>query len=86
MRNGNDAAEALVHELVHLYLWFGSGATIPSDSHGYDFMYAMRRMGITVQESDGFHIDYCDSNMWWNWLHTNEDLELAQFKLPGWKD
>lgn len=81
LKTGEQAAETLAHELVHL--WQGHvGRPIKRNYHSSEFHTRMRLYGIETDGKKGTHVRYIDST-WPNWLVENEDLNLAKFILPG---
>lgn len=81
LRTGEEAAEVLAHEMVHL--WQAHvGKPIKRNYHGHDFHVRMRQYGIETDGKRGDHVRYFDPT-WPNWLVENEDLSLAKWVLPG---
>lgn len=80
-RNGEEAAETIGHELVHL--WQDTiGRPMKRNFHNAEFHDRMGLYGITTEGKAGKHVEYKDIT-WPNWLVENEDLRLAEFLLPG---
>jgi SprT-like family len=80
LKTGEDAAETLVHEMVHL--WQGHvGRPIKRNYHSAEFHQKLAEFGIISQGKRGDHIRY--EIEWHNWLAENADLNLDKFKLPG---
>lgn len=78
--DGEQAAETLAHELVHL--WQAHiGRPMKRNFHNAEFHARMAQYGITTLGKNGAHDER--SIVWANWLVENEDLRLADFKLPG---
>lgn len=81
LRGGEEAAEVLAHEMVHL--WQAHvGRPIERNYHGHEFHVRMRQYGIETDGKSGEHVRYFDPT-WPNWLVENEDLMLGKFILPG---
>lgn len=81
-RTGNDAAEVVAHELVHLWQ-FVDGQPFVDNRHSSTFHDTMlARYGITTRGRNGFHIDVSDK---WRSILAAADPEgvLGQFVLPG---
>lgn len=81
LRDGEDAAETLAHEMVHL---FQDHVGRPSERnyHSEEFHARMAEYGIRTEGVTGRHVGYT-SGRWQAWLVENEDLRLEQYKLPG---
>lgn len=86
LRTGTDAAEVLVHELVHLKLAV-SGNPTQRNYHSSEFHAELERVGILSKGRNGRHVGYVDDpdvgQHWFLWLEENNDLMLDQFMLPG---
>jgi hypothetical protein len=81
LSNGEQAAETLAHELVHL--WQAHvGRPIKRDYHSAEFHQRMAEYGIETSGKKGRHIRYIDIT-WHNWMEENSDLELWRYSLPG---
>lgn len=81
LRNGEEAAEALAHEIVHLWQYH-VGRPMERNYHSAEFHARMRLYGIETSGKRGEHVDYIDAT-WANWMKTNADLRLPEFLLPG---
>lgn len=79
--NGEEAAETLGHELVHLWQYH-IGRPMQRNYHNAEFHERMRLYGIETDGKAGRHVQYIDVT-WPNWLVENEDLRLVEFLLPG---
>lgn len=87
LADGEEAAEVLAHELVHL--WEHVTGNVGADNyHGAPFHDRMARMGILTEGRHGKHVGRQSVDgepVWENWLVENEDLNLARFKLDGYE-
>lgn len=81
LRNGEEAAETLAHEIVHLWQYH-IGRPIKKDFHTKDFHDRMLLYGIETTGKHGTHARYTDGT-WQAWMEQNKDLELDKFTLPG---
>lgn len=79
-KNGEEAAETLAHELVHL--WQDTiGRPMKRNFHNAEFHGRMAQYGITTDGKNGRHVQW--EIQWPNWLVENADLRLGDFQLPG---
>lgn len=90
LKTGEDAAETLAHELVHMWLEVRDGTVFDGAvtivTHGPAFHEHMHAMGLMTEGPHG----ECKSHgmvdgepVWANWLVENEDLGLGRFILGG---
>lgn len=79
-RNGEEAAETLAHELVHLWQEY-VGRPIQRNYHTPEFHARMALYGIVTEGKQGKHLRH--EGRWPVWLEENADLDLASFALPG---
>lgn len=78
--NGEEAAETLAHELVHL--WQNHvGRPMKRNFHNAEFHQRMSLYDIETSGKAGYHGAL--GNGWHVWLAENEDLRLREFLLPG---
>jgi len=87
LRDGEEAAEVLAHELVHL--WEEVTGNRPSENyHGGQFHHRMFLMGIMTSGRHGRTESHCTVDgepVWANWLAENADLRLGDFILDGFE-
>lgn len=81
-KTGEDAAEVLVHELVHLWQ-VARGKAPERNYHNEEFHNRMGLLGILTSGKAGHHCGYVEGGQWQDWLDENDDLLLAKFILPG---
>ncbi len=81
-KTGEDIAEVLAHELVHLWQ-FSNGKAPDRNYHNEEFHNRMGLYGILTSGRNGHHEGYIEGGQWEDWLKENHDLKLAEFKLPG---
>jgi SprT-like family len=80
LKTGEEAAETLAHEMVHM--WLGSeGRPTKRNYHSAEFHKKLREIGIVSEGKRGRHVRL--EIEWINWMVENEDLHLADFRLPG---
>jgi hypothetical protein len=86
LRDGEEAAEVLAHELVHV--WENVTGNQQSENyHGAQFHERMMRYGIETAGRHGRtvrHVTVDGEPVWANWLAENEDLQLGKFILDGY--
>lgn|SRR5678815_1891697 len=75
--NAEEVVETLCHEVTHLWQM---KAGLPV-GHADHFRVRMAEMGIAAN-SHGIHVAYT-TGRWQAWLVENEDLQLANYLLPG---
>jgi predicted SprT family Zn-dependent metalloprotease len=80
MKDGEEAAETLAHEIVHLWQVV-DGHPCKKNHHGEDFHAMMAQIGIETRGPLGHHVSRTAT--WLNWMEENADLNLAAFTLPG---
>lgn len=80
LRTGEEAAETLVHEMVHLWQ-VHVGRPIKRNYHNAEFHARMALYGITTDGKLGKHTGY--TARWPAWMEENADLELPRYVLPG---
>lgn len=81
LRDGEEAAETLAHEMVHLWQYH-VGRPMERNYHSAEFHARMRLYGIETSGKRGEHVSYLDDT-WTNWMQSNADLRLPEFQLPG---
>lgn len=87
LSDGEEAAEVLAHELVHLWEEVTGNAT-GSNYHGSTFHDRMLVMGIETEGRHGRTVSHPPIDgepVWQNWLVENEDLRLGEFILDGYR-
>lgn len=83
LRTGEEAAETLAHEIVHLWQEH-IGKPCQRNYHGAEFHRRMATYGIETKGKKGAHVGYVEGDPTWpNWMVENEDLQLDKFVLPG---
>lgn len=80
LRDGEDAARTLAHELVHLWQQH-VGRPCKRNYHSAEFHARMAEYGITTTGKRGTFVEA--GGRWEAWMVENEDLKLASFILPG---
>lgn len=81
LRNGEEAAEVVAHELIHLWQQY-VGRPIKRNYHSAEFHSRMALYGIQTAGKAGKHTGYT-TGRWQAWMEENEDLQLGMFQLPG---
>lgn len=79
---GEDAAEVLAHELVHLWQHY-VGKLPERNYHNAEFHNRLGLLGILSSGKAGHHNGYIEGGVWQEWLAENDDLQLAKFALPN---
>lgn len=82
IRNGEEAAEVIAHELVHLWQQY-VGRPCEENRHTEEFHEQMMERYNIITEGPhgtlkGFH-----TPLWDAWMIENEDLRLPEFIFPG---